>query len=70
VPKRHKIEVQVGDNKLILPYVTLYSDVPQGDALAFVSGTHQFLELAINFGNFSQTYKISVHQLLKIRKIP
>lgn len=49
--------VKIGDNVIVLPFVTTYGDVDRGTALMRPRDTG--IQLAINYGNFAVTYGVS-----------
>lgn len=49
--------VKIGDNTLVLPFVTIYGDVDRGTPL--MRTTNNAIQFAINYGNFSKTYGAS-----------
>ncbi len=52
------VVVKMGENELVLPFVTIYGDVDRGTPLLRVTGGS--VQLAINYGNFSTKYGVSV----------
>jgi S-adenosyl-L-methionine hydrolase (adenosine-forming) len=50
---------------LKVPFVKTFSDVPEGQPLAYI-GSHSTLELAINLGNAAKQYNITVNDTLSI----
>jgi len=54
------LKVSVGDANLEIPFCTSYSDVDTGSLVIRDSKEDNLLIVAINMGNFSTTYKVSV----------
>jgi len=46
----------------------MYSDVPQGEEVVFVSNNHGMVQLSINLGNFANTYGIKAGTKIEIEK--
>ena len=51
------VVVKIGENELVVPFVTIYGDVDRGTPLLRVTGGS--VQLAINYGNFSTKYGVS-----------
>jgi len=51
------VVVKIGENELVMPFVTIYGDVDRGTPLARISGGS--VQLAINYGNFATKYGVS-----------
>ena len=51
------VVVKVGENTIVLPFVTIYGDVDRGTPLLRVTGGN--VQLAINYGNFATKYGVA-----------
>ena len=51
------VVVKIGENELVVPFVTIYGDVDRGTPLLRVTGGS--VQLAINYGNFATKYGVS-----------
>lgn len=49
--------VRIGENELVVPFVTIYGDVDRGTPLIRVTGGS--VQLAMNYGNFATKYGVS-----------
>jgi S-adenosylmethionine hydrolase len=61
-----KVNVQVGEKSFTVPYVSTFGDVPAGQPLLYIDSS-DLISLAINTGNFAQTYGITPPQPLLIQ---
>jgi len=59
------LHVRIGEHVLEVPYVHTFSDVPTGKPLAYIDSRGRF-SLAVNRGNFSETYGIKPPAILLI----
>ncbi len=58
------VSIRIGETTIVVPFVTTYGDVDRGSALARYSGDHVLL--AINYGNFAQTYGLEVGEMIRM----
>jgi S-adenosyl-L-methionine hydrolase (adenosine-forming) len=62
-----RVEVQVGDKRLRVPFVRTFSDVPEGDPLLYVDSRGR-LALAINLGHFANVHHVEPPVPFTIRR--
>ncbi|UCC58480.1 MAG: S-adenosyl-l-methionine hydroxide adenosyltransferase family protein [Candidatus Bathyarchaeum sp.] len=63
--KGDSLLVRLGDKTLILQFCSAYGEVPDGTALALV-GSSDFIEVALNQGSASKTFKAEVGEPFRI----
>lgn len=62
------IQVSIDGNTISAKFGTIYSDVPQGKEIIFVNNNLDILQLSINLGNFSSTYRVKAGTKIAIEK--
>jgi len=68
INKGDGVKVKTADKTVDARFGTIYSDVPRGDAIVFVSNNLDVVQLSINLGNFSKTYSIDAGTKIEIDK--
>lgn len=68
INKGDGVKVKTADKTVDARFGTIYSDVPRGDAIVFVSNNLDVVQLSINLGNFSKTYSINAGTKIEIDK--
>jgi len=62
------IQVKGLGNTIAMKFGTIYSDVPQGEEIIFVSNNLGTVQLSINLGNFAITYGVKAGAKIEIEK--
>jgi S-adenosylmethionine hydrolase len=62
------IYIKSPQSKITARFGTNYSDVPQGEAIAFISNNLGMVQLSINLGNFANTYGIKAGTKIEMEK--
>jgi hypothetical protein len=62
------VYINTPQSKIAAKFGTIYSDVPQGDAIVFVINNLGRVQLSINLGNFSSTYGVKAGTKIEIDK--
>jgi S-adenosyl-L-methionine hydrolase (adenosine-forming) len=68
VNKGDTVQVRTSDKTITAKFGNIYSDVPRGDSIVFVSNNLDVVQLSINLGNFSKTYGINPGTRIEIDK--
>ena len=63
-----KIQVKTSQDLITMNFGTNYSDVPQGDEIAFVNVNLDLFQLSINLGDFSDKYGIKAGTKIEVEK--
>jgi S-adenosyl-L-methionine hydrolase (adenosine-forming) len=68
VGKGDSVQVKTADKNIAAKFGNIYSDVPKGDPVVFVSNNLDVVQLSINLGNFSKTYGIKAGDKIEVNK--
>ena len=55
-------------NTIPVKFSIIYSDVPQGKEIMFISNNLGMIQLSINLGNFASTYRVEAGTKIEIEK--
>jgi hypothetical protein len=64
------VNVIIPQGKITAKFGTIYSDVPQGEEIVFVSNNLGMVQLSINLGNFANTYGVKAGTKIEIALMP
>jgi S-adenosylmethionine hydrolase len=62
------INVKISQDMITMNFGTNYSDVPQGDEIAFVNVNLDLFQLSINLGDFADRYDIKAGMKIEVEK--
>ena len=62
------VQLKTAENTIPVKFGTIYSDVPQGEEIIFVSNNLGMVQLSINLGNFASTHGVKAGTKIEIDK--
>jgi S-adenosylmethionine hydrolase len=62
-----RVPLEIGSERLTLPFARTFGDVPPGEALLYVDSRAR-LGVAINRGNFATAHRVAVPSPLTVRR--